>query len=83
MGAVARRYSNCAIWAILLYWRRRAKGKPGYLMIRRSRWGRFPHVLYAERRLYGLRIISFVPRDPRQKACPPPVFVGRSKWGDL
>jgi len=30
------RRSNCLLWAVLLYLRRRAKGKPGYLMLRRS-----------------------------------------------
>ena len=75
--------SNCLVWALLLYLRRRAKGKPGYLMMRRSRWGRFPHILYAEARPYGLRVVSYVPRDPRIKACPPPCFTGRGKWGDL
>lgn len=75
--------SNCALWALLLYWRRRAKGRSCYLMVRRSRMGKFPHVLFAEARFYGLRIVSFVPQDPRQKILPPPAFKGRSKWGDL
>jgi len=77
------RLSNCLVWALLLYLRRRAKGRVGYLMIRRSRWGKFPHVLYAEQRPYGTRVVSFVPTDPRHKRMPPPVFKGRSKWGDL
>lgn len=77
------RRSNCLVWAVLLYLRRRARGKPGYLMLRRSRWGKFPHALYAEARPYGLRVISYVPRDPRLKACPPPCFRGRNKWGDM
>lgn len=68
--------SNCLLWALLLYLRRRAKGRQGYIMLRRSRWGAFPHALYAEARPY-------VPRDPRIKACPPPCFTGRGKWGDL
>ena len=48
--------SNCLLWALLLYLRRRA---------------------------YGLRVVSYVPRDPRIKDCPPPCFTGRGKWGDL
>lgn len=75
--------SNCLVWALLLYLRRRAKGRQGYIMLRRSRWGAFPHALYAEARPYGLRMVSYVPRDPRIKACPPPCFTGRGKWGDL
>lgn len=75
--------SNCIVWAILLYLRRRAKGKAGYLMVRRSRFGKFPHMLYAEQRPYGIRMVSFVPRNPRHKMVPPPMFHGKSKWGDL
>nr|WP_145544794.1 hypothetical protein [Variovorax boronicumulans] len=71
--------SNCLIWAVALYWRRRKKGAAGYLVMRRSRWGRFPHFLYMERG----RLYSYVPRDPRVKRLPPPVFRGRSKFGDL
>lgn len=33
------RRSNCLLWAVLLYLRRRAKGRQGYIMLRRSRWG--------------------------------------------
>ena len=75
--------SNCIIWALLLYRRRRAKGKIGYIMLRRSRFGKFPHMLYAEKRSYGLCIVSFVPRNPRHKHLPPPLFDGKSRWGDL
>lgn len=75
--------SNCLFWAILLYLRRRRKGKSCYLMLRRSRFGKFPHFLFAEKRFYGLRLVSWVPRNPKHKTLPPPVFSGRSKWGDL
>jgi hypothetical protein len=78
------RGSNCFIFAIALYRRRASRGKEGYLVMRRSRWGPFPHLLYAERRHCGsLRLVSFIPRAPRSKPCPPVVFAGRSKWGDL
>ena len=76
--------SNCLAFACLLYFRRRAKGKEAYLMFRRSRLAPFFHTLYAERRMNGtLRIVSYVPRHPRPKRLPPPLFSGRSKWGDL
>lgn len=76
--------SNCLLFALLLYARRRRRGRFGYLVIRRSRWGRFPHVLYAEIRSNGLlRVVSYKPRDPRHKCMPPPVFRGDSRWGDL
>jgi len=58
--------------------------REGYLAIRRSRWGAFPHVLYAERRSNGnLRIVSYIPIAPKHKPIPPAVFKGQSKWGDL
>ena len=58
--------------------------REGYFMFRRSRWGPFCHVLYAERRRSGsLRIVSYIPIHPRQKPIPPALFEGQSKWGDL
>jgi hypothetical protein len=79
-------YSNCIVFALLLYLRRRAKGHKGYIIVRRSRWGKFPHVLYMEPRadpVAPMRIVSFVPRSPKRRRFPPPMFRGRSKWGDL
>jgi hypothetical protein len=76
--------TNCLLWAWALYWRRHRKGKHGYVALRRSRWGPFPHALYVERRPSGTwRVVSYVPHDPRHKTVPPPVFKGRSRWGDL
>lgn len=76
--------SNCLLFALALYWRRRRKGREGYLVIRRSRMGPFPHCLYGELRVCGrIRVVSFVPARPRRKAAPPPMFRGSSKWGDL
>ena len=76
--------SNCIVFAVALYWRRREKGKEGYLMIRRSRMGAFPHCLYAETRLNGtMRIVSFKPSHPSARKMPPPLFEGGSRWGDL
>lgn len=76
--------SNCLIFSAALYLRRRRSGHDGYLVIRRSRWGPFCHVFYAERRRSGaLRIVSYVPRYPKHKPVPPAIFEGRSKWGDL
>jgi hypothetical protein len=75
--------SNCVVWAVLLYLRRRERGRSGYLMLRKSRHGWFPHCLYAEWCHHGLRVVSYVPLEPEERKCPPPAFVGRSKWGDL
>lgn len=76
--------SNCCLFAFALYCRRKRAGKEGYLVMRRSRFGPFPHMLYAERRKSGaLRIVSYIPIHPKHKPIPPAVFRGQSKWGDL
>lgn len=77
--------SNCLFFAVLLYMRRHRKGFEGYLVVRRSRWGPFPHVLYAEMRpgSCSLRVVGYVPRAPRRKPIPPIMFHGNSNWGDL
>lgn len=76
--------SNCVIWAICLYVRRRRRGEEVYLAIRKSRWGNFPHMLVLRRRRDGLlRAVSYKPTDPRERKVPPPLFRGASKWGDL
>lgn len=66
--------TNCAIFAFRLFFRR---GGIGYIGIRSSHWGRFPHFFYAERH----HIVQYVPLNPKLKTCPPPVFRGRVKWG--
>ena len=77
-------WSNCLFWSWRLYWRRRRKGREGYLLIRRSRSGAFPHFLYAEfRRCGSLRVVSFKPLAPKEKKLPPPLFRGSSRWGDF
>ncbi|PTT75176.1 hypothetical protein DBR42_29480 [Pelomonas sp. HMWF004] len=76
--------SNCILFAWRLYWRRRAKGREGYLLLRRSRSGPFPHCLYAEFRRCGtLRVVSFKPLSARDRWLPPPLFKGASRWGDF
>lgn len=74
-----RRRSNCLLWALRMWLRR---GGVGYVLTRRSRWGAFPHFLYAELRRGRWRVVSYVPVQPRHKQCPPPLFDGRVKWGD-
>lgn len=75
--------SNCIAWAWALYWRRRAKSREGYIMVRRSRSGPFPHFLCAEVRRCGtLRIVSFKPAAPSDRKFPPPLFRGWPRWGD-
>lgn len=76
--------TNCVFFAWHLYWRRRSRGKEGYIMLRRSRSGPFPHALYAEvRRTGSVRIVSFKPIAPKEKKLPPPLFRGTSRWGDF
>ena len=75
--------SNCFAWAIALYLRRRAKGREGYIMIRRSRSGPFPHCLYGEVRRCGtLRIVSYKPLAPVERKYPPILFPGEPRWAD-
>lgn len=76
--------SNCVLWAIALYRRRKAKGREGYIMIRASRlaWG--PHMLYAEVRRTGtMRVVSYKPAHAKVKRVVPPLFKGSSRWGDF
>lgn len=77
-------WSNCLFFALTLWVRRRLLGgRPGFLRWRKSRLGSsVPHILYVERRTYGERVIHFVPENTELKKVPPPIFKGRSKWGD-
>lgn len=76
--------SNCCIWALCLYRRRRRRGDDVYLAVRKSRWGWFPHVLLLRKRRDGLlRAVSYKPLDPARRKLPPPLFKGASRWGDL
>jgi hypothetical protein len=72
-------HSNCLFFAVALYLRRAKRGDVGYIVMRRSRYGRFPHFLFLHR---GRRLISYVPNNPRLKSFPPPVFRGHVKFGD-
>ena len=76
--------SNCVAFAVRLYVRRARKGRRGYLVLRRSHWGRFPHMLFGRARADGsLALVSYVPTDPHERKMPPPCFGGRVRWGDL
>lgn len=76
--------SNCLVFAVLLYLRRRRRGEEVYMAMRRSRWGKFPHFLVLRRCRDGrFRAVSYKPSDPRERKIPPPLFKGRSRWGDL
>ncbi|MDO9235997.1 MAG: hypothetical protein Q7U28_08200 [Aquabacterium sp.] len=77
--------SNCLFFAIALYWRRWRHGGIGRITWRKSHYGKFPHWLYASfvKRTGRERLISYVPLDPKLKTCPPPLFKGRVRWGDV
>lgn len=62
------RMNNCLFFALSRWFKR-----GGYLVIRRSRMGLFPHFLWAKS--LG-EIEHFVPNDKRYKAIPPPLFTG-------
>lgn len=72
--------SNCLIFALYLFFKR---GGIGYVSVRWSRWGRFPHFLYEEMRHGKIKQISFVPVKPVVRKCPPLLFKGKIKLGDL
>lgn len=75
--------SNCIMFALRLYWRRRKRGDEVYIAVRRSRWGLFPHVLIMRRCQDGrFRAVSYKPLNPKERKIPPPLFKGSSKWGD-
>ena len=52
--------SNCVAFALKLHARRKRAGREGYILLRWSRWGPFPHMLYGERRVDGsIRVVSY------------------------
>jgi len=72
--------TNCLFFACYLFWRR---GGIGYIAVRWSRWGNFPHFLYGEMRHNKIKLISYIPINPKHKSFPPPFFKGKLKIGDI
>jgi len=68
--------SNCLVYAVRLYYRRR--GRRGYLAMRRSDAGWWPHFLYFEKH----HVVSWRPAKPITHLCPHAIFTGRVYWGD-
>lgn len=56
---------RCLAHALGRFWR-----DGGYLIVRRSHWGWFPHFLWAAD-LRGLEVEQFKPEAPRQRWLPP------------
>jgi hypothetical protein len=77
-------WSNCIIFAWMLWLRRRRKGDAGYVAFRESHWGKFPHAVYVHHRTAHCKEhwVAFVPTSPKRRMIPPPLFKGKVKWGD-
>jgi hypothetical protein len=87
--------TNCLFFAVALYCRRHARirmagpgdklyGRRHYRMCRKSDSGYFPHFLYVEHMPHsGIRFISYKPHHPIDRKCPPALFEGVVRWGDL
>ena len=77
--------SNCLAFAWALYWRRYKKGCTGFVAVRKSHWGPFPHFLYVRLnpKRNTWRFVSSVPVAPERKMFPPLFFQGRVRWGDV
>jgi hypothetical protein len=69
----APQWSNCLLWALARLWKR-----GGYLLVRRSGFGHFPHFLWS-RDLR--RVWSYCPLQPSRRLLPPPLFRGYVKGG--
>lgn len=65
---IPTRISNCLAFVLAQLLR-----KGGYLVIRRSHYGPFPHFLWSQDLI---TFQEFVPVDPRRRIIPPLAFVG-------
>lgn len=76
--------SNCLLFYLALRRRRLSRGKRGYMTVRKSLHGWFPHFLYQYKNRKGnYRMVSFVPKEAEEgRLFPPWKFDGRVKWGD-
>jgi hypothetical protein len=66
--------SNCLIYAT---WRWLCRG--GYLILRRSRSGPFPHFMWAPQIPADLPVEQLVPHQRRDRLLPPPLFHGHEE----
>lgn len=66
--------SNCLIFALCQWYK-----NGGYLVVRKSRWGWWPHFLWSA----DLKSFEqFAPTNPVHKKFPPFLFKGSIKIGD-
>lgn len=68
--------SNCFVFAV-----KKFIFEGGYLIVRRSRWGPFPHFLWAKS-LKGIEVEHLVPINPKKRKFPPLFFKGFIKKED-
>ncbi len=77
------RRSNCLLFAFRLYFRQRRKGRKGFLASRQSKYYPGPHFVYIRLRSTGkYQIVGYVPKYPKKRLLPPPLFEGKVVWGD-
>jgi hypothetical protein len=67
--------SNCLVFALQRWF-----SKGGYFIVRKSRWGLFPHFLWSP--VAPDECEQFVPINPKRRRFPPLFFRGHIKWGD-
>lgn len=68
--------SNCLIFALKKFF---IEG--GYLIIRKSHWGPFPHFLWAKS-LEGIEVEHYAPINPKERKVPSFLFKGEIKTKD-
>jgi hypothetical protein len=66
--------SNCLLYALLTWYR-----EGGYLVVRHSKYGWWPHFLHQHK---GGVVTHYVPLCPRKRIFPPPLFHGAVVIGD-
>jgi hypothetical protein len=65
-------FSNCLTFAIRVW----EYSSQSYLMIRKSKWGWFPHFAVMFERGEVIEKVEYVPVEPRKKYIPPLFFKG-------
>jgi hypothetical protein len=67
--------NNCLVYALRKWFRH-----GGYLIIRKSRWGWFPHFLWSP--AAPPEAEQYIPVNPKRRLLPPLIFRGHVKRGD-
>lgn len=75
--------TNCLFYSLALLFRRWKRGRRQGIFARISDAGPFPHFVYQETRRGVIRQISYKPINPITRTCPPLIFLGAVRWGDV